>query len=230
MCCAGTCAQPFPQPSCPCWRKRPSRVCWPRAAAPRCRKPRPWPPGPPRRSASSKTLPGRLKHCLWLWSMFLIILLGCGWRATCYSVQFKIVFTHSEKIHVQSCQPLCFGRSLLRPRALHYAATLMVISLCSPSEKQFIFIFNPMRLCGHQICQQLVVHVPFCVWDVGCATANRRSRFNQLTNHSVRFNSRSYASLPGETTSVFNHFKSPCRSEKLKASSRVMNLKKKTHT
>ena len=50
----------------------------------------------------------------------------------------------------------------------------------------------------------------FCVWDVGCATANRRSRFNQLTNHSVRFNSRTYVSLPGETTSVFNHFKSPC--------------------
>ena len=36
----------------------------------------------------------------------------------------------------------------------------------------------------------------FCVWDVGCATANRHSRFNQLTNHSVQFNSCSYASLP----------------------------------
>ena len=53
------------------------------------------------------------------------------------------------------------------------------------------------------------------------------SCFNQLTNRSVWFNSRSYASLPGETTSVFSHFKSPCRSEKPKASSWVMNLKKK---
>ena len=69
-----------------------------------------------------------------------------------------------------------------------------------------------------------------CVWDVGCATANRRSCFNQLTNRSVWFNSRSYASLPGETTSVFNHFKSPCWSEKLKASSGVMNLTQKMHT
>ena len=112
---------------------------------------------------------------------------------------------------VQSCQPLCFGRSLLRPRALHYAATLMVISLGSPSE---LFFFNPMRSCGHQICQQPVVSVPFCVWDVGCATANWHSRFNQLSNCSVRFNSRSYASLPGETTSIFSHFKSPCRCEK----------------
>ena len=84
-----------------------------------------------------------------------------------------------------------------------------------------------MRSCGHQIRQQPVVRVPFCVWDVGCATANRRSRFNQLTNHSIRFNSCSYASLPGKTTSVFSHFKSPCRSEKPKASSRVMNLAKK---
>ena len=131
---------------------------------------------------------------------------------------------------MQSCQPLRFGRSLLRLRALRYAATLMIISLCSPSEKQKLFIFDLMRSCGHQIRQQPVVRVPFCVWGVGCATANRRSRFNRLTNHSVQFNSHFYASLPGKMTSVFNHFKSPCRSEKLKASSRVMNLDKKTHT
>ena len=70
----------------------------------------------------------------------------------------------------------------------------------------------------------------FCVWDVGCATANRRSRFNQLTSRSIRFSSRSYASLHGKTTSIFNHFKSPCWSEKLKASSWVINLvQKKAH-
>ena len=64
-----------------------------------------------------------------------------------------------------------------------------------------------------------------------CATANWRSHFNQLTkNHSVWFNSCSYVSLPGETTSVFRHFKSPCWSEKLKASSRVMNLVQKKCT
>ena len=87
-----------------------------------------------------------------------------------------------------------------------------------------------MRSCGHQIRQHPVVRVPFCVWCVGCATANWHSRFNQLTNRSVRFSFRFYASLPGETTSIFNHFKSPCQSEKLKTSSRVMNLAKKTHT
>ena len=46
---------------------------------------------------------------------------------------------------MQSCQPLRFGRSLLYPRALHYAATLMIISLRSPSGKLKLFIFNPMR-------------------------------------------------------------------------------------
>ena len=130
----------------------------------------------------------------------------------------------------QNCQPLRFGRSLLRPRALRCAATLMIISLRSPSEKQFFFIFDPMRSCGHQIRQQAVVHVPFCVWDVGCATANRRSRFNHLTYRSVWFNSRFYASLPGETTSVFNHFKLPCRSEKLKQAPGWWISPKKTHT
>ena len=95
---------------------------------------------------------------------------------------------------MQSCQPLRFGRSLLRLRALRYAATLMIISLCSPSEKQKLFIFDLMRSCGHQIRQQPVVRVPFCVWGVGCATANRRSRFNHLTNHSVQFKIRFYAS------------------------------------
>ena len=52
---------------------------------------------------------------------------------------------------------------------------------------------------------------------------------NQLTSCSVQLNSLSYASRPGETTSVFSHFNSPCQSEKLKASSWVINLVKKTH-
>ena len=85
-----------------------------------------------------------------------------------------------------------------------------------------------MHSCGHQIRQQPVMRVPFCVWDVGCTTANWRSHFNQLTNRSVRFNSCSYASLPGETTSVFIHFKSPCRSKKPKVSSQVSSQKKCT--
>jgi len=106
---------------------------------------------------------------------------------------------------------------LLRSWSYHYAL---------PQKNKYCLFFYPVHLCGYQIRQQPVVRVPFCVWDVGCATAYRRSHFNQLTNRSVWFNSRSYASLPGETTSVFSHFKSPCRSEKPKASSRVMNLKK----
>ena len=53
----------------------------------------------------------------------------------------------------------------------------------------------------------------FCVWDVGCATA---SQCSVLTSWPiVAFGSIpcSYASLPGKTTCVFSHFKSPCRSE-----------------
>ena len=86
-----------------------------------------------------------------------------------------------------------------------------------------------MRVCGHQIRQQPAVCLFVCVLGVGCATASRRSHFNWLTIRSIRFNSCSYASLPGETTSVFNHFKSPCWSKKLKASSQVMNLAKNPH-
>ena len=47
---------------------------------------------------------------------------------------------------------------------------------------------------------------------------------SQLTNCSVLVNSCSYVSLLGETTSIFNYFESPCQSEKLKASSWVINL------
>ena len=61
------------------------------------------------------------------------------------------------------------------------------LSLWSPSEKLKLFIFDPMRSCGHQIRQQLVVCVPFCVWDVGCATASRCLHFSQLTNCSVQY-------------------------------------------
>jgi len=44
-----------------------------------------------------------------------------------------------------------------------HCTMLMIISLCSPSEKQKLFMFDPMHLCGHQIHQQLVACVPFCV-------------------------------------------------------------------
>ena len=86
----------------------------------------------------------------------------------------------------------------------------------------------------HQISCYSVSRMWDFLWGVyqgfGCATADQHSCFNQLTNRRVRFSSCSYASLPGETTSVFNRFKSPCRSEKQKASSRVIDLvHKKTH-
>ena len=67
-----------------------------------------------------------------------------------------------------------------------------------------------------------------CVWGVGCTISNQRLHFNQLASLSIQFSSRSYASLP-DATSVFSHFKSPCRSEKLKTSSWVINLVK-NHT
>ena len=124
----------------------------------------------------------------------------------------------------QSWQPLRFGRSLLRSRALHYVATLMIISQRSPSEFLKIYISILYMRVGIKFVSNWLHICLFCVWDVGCATANQHSRFNQLTNRSVWFNSCSYASLPCETTSVFNHFKSPCWSKKLKASSSVMNL------
>ena len=121
----------------------------------------------------------------------------------------------------QSCQPLRFGRSLLRPRALHYIAMLMIFTLSLRKTNKIIF--DPMCV-GIRFASNWLRMYLFC------ATANRHSRFNQLTNHSVRFNSCSYASLPGKTTSIFNHFKLPCQSEKLKASPRVVNLVQKTHT
>ena len=54
----------------------------------------------------------------------------------------------------QSCQPLHFGHSFLHPRALHYAATIMIVSLRSPSE--ILFILDPLHACGHQMRQQPV--------------------------------------------------------------------------
>ena len=49
---------------------------------------------------------------------------------------------------------------------------------------------------------------------------------NQLTNCNVWL----IPALLGEMTSVFSYFKSPCQSEKLKASSWVINLAQKMHT
>ena len=47
---------------------------------------------------------------------------------------------------------------------------------------------------------------------------------NQMTSHSIQF-----TSLPGQMTSIFNHFKSACQSKKLKTSSWVVNLVQKPH-
>ena len=71
---------------------------------------------------------------------------------------------------MQSCQPLRLGRSLLHLRELHYAATLMIISLLSPPEK--IFSISCMRV-GLK-CTNMCL---FCVCGVGCATASRCSCF-----------------------------------------------------
>ena len=90
-----------------------------------------------------------------------------------------------------------------------------------PPEKQNKNIFNLMHawaaapaagyMCAIFVSVVLVVPQPIGVHVL-----------NQLTNRSVLFSSHSVASLPGETTSIFNRFKSPC--------SQVINLVKKLHT
>ena len=71
---------------------------------------------------------------------------------------------YSTWLPSQSCQPLRFGCSLLRPRAPHYAATLLIISLRSPPQFLF-FVFDIVHAHGHQMHQQPIAHVPFsCLW------------------------------------------------------------------
>ena len=69
--------------------------------------------------------------------------------------------------------------------------------------------------------QQLAVHVSFL--SLWCWLCHSQLAFTSWPG-SLWFNSHSWASLPGETTSVFSHFKSPCQSGKLKVSSWVINL------
>ena len=77
----------------------------------------------------------------------------------------------------QSCQPLCFGHSLLPLRALHYTATLMIISLrWPPKNKNKIFLISCMCVGIKHASNQLCVCL-FCVCSVGCATANRCACF-----------------------------------------------------
>ena len=125
---------------------------------------------------------------------------------------------------MQSCQPLHFGRSLL---CWGHRTTLMIISLRSPPQKTKIVYFWSRAgsnvpatgcACAFFISVMLVVSQPVGAYVL-----------NQPINRSLRFSSRSYASLPGETTSVFSCFKSPCQCKMLKASSRVINLIKKIH-
>ena len=118
------------------------------------------------------------------------------------------------------------GGCLQNPTELHRAANhyiLVVVyyawghsttllhswSYHTPPKKQKLFLFNPVCACGHQTCQQPAAHVPFlCLVLVGYAQPTGVHVLNQLTSCSVQFNSRSFASLPGKTSSVFNHFKS----------------------
>ena len=63
----------------------------------------------------------------------------------------------------QSCQPLHFGHSLLRLRAQHYAATLMVISHHPPKNKKCFFSIP----CVHvdiKHTSNLLHMCLFCVW------------------------------------------------------------------
>jgi len=89
---------------------------------------------------------------------------------------------------MQSCQPLRLGRSLLRLKELHYAATLMIISLLSPPE---LFFFD--RACVW------VSKVPTCAFFVSVVLVAPQligvRVLNQLTSLSIQFNSHSYVSL-----------------------------------
>ena len=170
--------------------------------------------------------------------------LMCSWQASkwCQKCRFEIMQDYATtKGHYQYTTSVDINNA--RYKRLHRAANHYVLAvvcyaqghrttlLCSwsyyyafPQNNENCLFSIPCVRVGIKFASNRLHVCLFCVWDVGCATANRRSRFNQLTNHSVRFNSHSYTPLPGETTSVFNHFKSPCWSKKLKASSRMINL------
>ena len=115
------------------------------------------------------------------------------------------------------------------PEGTHYTATLKIISLHSPPQKTKIVYF---RSCARVWASNVPVTGCTCLFFVSVVLVVPQPVdirvLNQLTSCSVWFNSRSYVSLPGEMTPVFNHFKSPCRSEKRKASSQVIS-QKNTH-
>jgi len=76
-------------------------------------------------------------------------------------------------------------------------------------------------------CWKGVLHkLHFLVWDYTFLLVEVLRILvggKQVCSCSIQFSSCFYASLPGETTSVFNHLKSPFWSDKLKASSPVIN-------
>ena len=118
----------------------------------------------------------------------------------------SIVFSGPSNVGsclAQNSQPLCFGRSLLCPRALHYDHITMPPDpppLPVPKNNNKNCLFS--TTCVHQMCQQLVAHVPF-LWCWLCLT----SWWDDFCFQSFQI------VLP-----------------KLKASSQVVNLVKKRHT
>lgn len=62
--------------------------------------------------------------------------------AQCFVCTYTLVL-----IYCHSCQPLRFGHSLLRPSALRYTVTLMMISLCS-CLKNKDYLFSTPCACG----------------------------------------------------------------------------------
>ena len=169
---------------------------------------------------------------------------GLYWKCWLFSQAFLALWSTCCNLNDENLNPtVCFDL-WLKPNihvlraANHYILAIVryaqghcTMLLCSWSyhyavpqkNKRCLFLIPCVRVGIKFISNWLRICL-FCVWGVGCATANQHSHFNQLTSRSIQFNSRSYASLPGERTSIFNHFKSLCRSENLKASSLVMNL------
>ena len=100
-----------------------------------------------------------------------------------------VCFWFVWKTWMQSCQPLCFGHSLLHSRALHYTATLMIISLCSPSPHTP----NPHGVCD---CATVCVCHGVCVWDCAMVCAYVRYCFNCCVWY---FNCFNYITLSSKT-------------------------------
>ena len=96
-------------------------------------------------------------------------------------------------VDVHSCQPLHFGHSLLRPRALHYAHDRN--TMLFPQKTKCFYFQSCACVCASNVpatscaCAFFVSVVLVVPQPTGVCILNQ---------------------LPGETTSIFSHLKLPC--------------------